>query len=83
MGRVLQDVSSRRSSKLHQSKLQHSTAVVNVAGCSFATRALLVALVVRHCLDDETSLCQIFEKTLRTVAAGGYTLNPPSTRWHH
>uniref|UniRef100_F1KPI8 HECT-type E3 ubiquitin transferase n=2 Tax=Ascaris suum TaxID=6253 RepID=F1KPI8_ASCSU len=58
-------------------------AVVNVAGCPFATRALLVALVVRHCLDDETSLCQIFEKTIRTVAAGGYTLNPPSTRWHH
>ncbi|VDM48537.1 unnamed protein product, partial [Toxocara canis] len=58
-------------------------AVVNVAGTPLATRALLVALVVRHCLDDDTSLCQIFEKTIRTVAAGGYNLNPSSSRWHH
>ncbi|VDK23666.1 unnamed protein product [Anisakis simplex] len=58
-------------------------ALLNLPGSSIPTRALLIALIIRHCIDDETALSQIFEKTIRTVAAGGYNLRTSSSRWHH
>ncbi|VDM93544.1 unnamed protein product, partial [Onchocerca ochengi] len=57
--------------------------VINVSGSAVPSSALLAALIIRHCLDDEIAVRQIFEKTVRTIAAGGYTINPPLTRWNH
>ncbi|CAG9536021.1 unnamed protein product [Cercopithifilaria johnstoni] len=57
--------------------------VINVSGSAVPSSAILAALVIRHCLDDEIAVRQIFEKTVRTIAAGGYTINPPLTRWNH
>lgn len=57
--------------------------VINVSGSAVTSSAVLGALIIRHCLDDEIAVRQIFEKTVRTIAAGGYTINPPLTRWNH
>uniref|UniRef100_A0A915PL16 HECT-type E3 ubiquitin transferase n=1 Tax=Setaria digitata TaxID=48799 RepID=A0A915PL16_9BILA len=57
--------------------------VINVSGSAVPSSALLAALIIRHCLDDEIAVRQIFEKTVRTIAAGGYTINPPLNRWNH
>uniref|UniRef100_A0AAF5PII3 HECT-type E3 ubiquitin transferase n=3 Tax=Wuchereria bancrofti TaxID=6293 RepID=A0AAF5PII3_WUCBA len=57
--------------------------MINVSGSAVPSSAVLGALIIRHCLDDEISVRQIFEKTVRTIAAGGYTISPPLTRWNH
>ncbi|KAL3982881.1 HECT-domain (ubiquitin-transferase) family protein [Acanthocheilonema viteae] len=57
--------------------------VINVSGSAVPSSAIFAALIIRHCLDDEIAIRQIFEKTVRTIAAGGYTINPPLTRWNH
>ncbi|VDK86830.1 unnamed protein product, partial [Litomosoides sigmodontis] len=54
--------------------------VINMLGSAVPSLAVLAALIIRHCLDDEIAVRQIFEKTVRTIAAGGYTINPPLTR---
>lgn len=57
--------------------------VINVSGSAVPCSAILAAIIIRHCLDDEIAVRQIFEKTVRTIAAGGYTISPPLTRWNH
>ncbi|VDN03027.1 unnamed protein product [Thelazia callipaeda] len=57
--------------------------VINAPGSTVPASTLFVALIIRHCLDDEVAVRQTFEKTVRTIAAGNYNIHPPLARWNH
>uniref|UniRef100_A0A0N5AR03 HECT-type E3 ubiquitin transferase n=1 Tax=Syphacia muris TaxID=451379 RepID=A0A0N5AR03_9BILA len=54
--------------------------LLGLKGLSCQTDGLLISLIIRHCLDDEASIVQIFEKIVRSFIAGNHGTQ---SRWHH